>query len=331
MNREDVKEFIKEVLGPNTPVKDDGDWVSLQCPYAPFTHPKGKDNRPSAGISVNDSGHSIFNCFTCHKKGPLHWFLGDLGSFTGEYHDELAESIEHGEFFAGGVPEWGKKATAEAAAPLTPLDMNVYLDLYESAAGHPYLRQRGISDDTARLMQLMIDPEDSEGEERILFPVFGIDKQLYGFSGRAVDSRARLKVRDYHGLQKRRLLLGSQLILPEDSYIILVEGLMDQARMVEFDQPGLAIMSSTLTDFQVEIVKDIGKPVYFFHDDDEPGRDARDKAGDKLCDHLPFMTVKYPRECTVRDSETGEMRPPEDPAELHRAQVEKMLKTARLL
>ena len=105
---------------------------------------------------------------------------------------------------------------------------------------------------------------------------------------------------------------------------------MDYARMRTLGFPGLAFMSSTLTKWQAEILKTIGKPVYFLHDDDEAGRDARDNAKELLWRHVPLMKVRYPKDCTV-ETEEGDLRPPEDPAELNADQVEQMIADARLL
>lgn len=327
MDRREVKEFIKEVLGVNTMMVDQERWVSICCPLAAWRHPGGHDNNPSAGISVKPNSTSIFNCFTCHKKYPLNGLLSDLERYTGEDWGDLITAIETGEYFGGTVPKWGETSEEVDQLP-DPIDRHFHFELYDSAAGHPYLRSRGITKAAARRMELLHDPGDG-GAERILFPVYGRDGQLYGFSGRATDKEVKLRVKDYFGLPKRHLLLGSHLILPDDEYVILVEGLFDYARMVSYDQPAMAFMSSTLTPMQAEIVKDIGKPVYFFHDDDAPGEDARDRARELLWRHVPVMKVRYPREATVETPE-GDLRPPEDPAELSREQVEQMLDDARL-
>lgn len=325
MDRDSIKELIREISGPNTEMIDTEKWVSIPCPLAPFTHEKKRDMHPSAGISVKE-GTSIFSCFTCHRKGPVPWLLRTLSRYTGENYDGMADSIEKGEFFGGTIPQWGEE-TGETE--LVPIDKAESFDLYEAAVGHPYLKKRGISRWATREMELLFDPGDG-GEPRILFPVYGLDKKLYGFSGRAVRKSAKLKVKDYFGLPKKRLLLGAHLIQPDDRYVIAVEGLMDYARMRTLGFPGLAFMSSTLTQWQAEILKTIGKPVYFFHDDDVAGEDARDKARELLWRHVPVMKVRYPKDSTVVTDEGG-LRPPEDPAELNAEQIEEMIADARLL
>lgn len=327
MDRQSVRELVRDVMGPNTEMIDTTNWVSIPCPLAPWTHEKRRDSNPSAGISVKESGASIFNCFTCHRRGPVPWLLRLLSDKTGENYSGMADSIEAGEFFGGHIPEWGEMR-GEDSLP-EPINKQEYFDLYDSAVGHPYLAKRGISRWAARECELLFDPGDG-GEPRILFPVYGYDKKLYGFSGRAIRSTAKLKVKDYFGLPKKRLLLGSHLLRGDERYVILVEGIVDYARMVTMGYPGMAFMSSTLTEWQAEILKEIGKPVYFFHDDDKAGKEARDNAKELLWRHIPVMKVRYPTDCTVETPE-GDFRPPEDPAELTAEQVEEMIEDARLL
>ena len=328
MDRASIKELVREISGPNTEMVDTENWVSIPCPLAPWTHEKRRDTRPSAGISVKEGGTSIYRCFTCHKTGPVHWLLRTLSEHSGEDYYDMADSLERGEFFGGVVPAWGEEGSPADPAP-KPIDKATYFDLFDEAAGHPYLKRRGISDAAAREMELLFDPGDP-GEPRILFPVYGLDKKLYGFSGRAIRKTARLKVKDYYGLPKRHLLLGAHLLKKDEPYVVLVEGLMDYARMRTVGQPGLAFMSSTVTEHQVEILLTIGKPVYFFHDNDTAGKDARDRVKETLCRHLPVMKVRYPTDCTVETAE-GDSRPPEDPAELSASQVKEMIRDARLL
>lgn len=327
MDRVSVRELVRDVMGPNTPMIDTDNWVSIPCPLAPWTHEKRRDGNPSAGISVRENDASIFNCFTCHRKGPVPWLLRLLTERTGEDYGPMADSIEQGEFFGGHVPEWGEMRTEDSLPE--PINKEEYFDLYDPAAGHPYLRERGITTWAANECELLFDPGDG-GEPRILFPVYGYDKKLYGFSGRAIHKTAKLKVKDYYGLPKKRLLLGSHLLRGDEKYVMLVEGIVDYARMVGHGFPAMAFMSSTLTEWQAEILIDIGLPAYFFHDDDKAGREARDNAKELLCRHIPVMKVRYPKDCTIETPE-GDLRPPEDPAELTAEQAQAMVDDARLL
>lgn len=330
MDLDGIREVIGEVLGPNIPTKVINGWVSLRCPLAPWTHASGKDSRESAGISIQPTGTSVFNCYTCKNTSPLQGMIKKYANYTGENFDELIGELEE-EAYLGSrtLPEWER--VKELDEDPVPLKESVYLDLYDSAAGHPYLRKRGISDETAELLQLMLDPEDpTDGEERILFPVFGPTGELYGLSGRATSDGARLKVRDYHGLKKAKCVLGSHLIhrLNPDK-ILVVEGLVDYASGWENGQPTVAVMHSNMTERQAAIIRELGKPTYLFYDNDDAGQSGVDIAGKLLRDYVPTMKVRYPDVQIEDDSEEG-WHWLKDPGEMTRDEFESMVKNARL-
>jgi len=331
MQREGIHELLQDVLGPNTYRRDVGGWVSIHCPLATWTHEKGADNSPSAGISVND-GVSIFNCFTCHKRMPLHGLLRQYGTYTGEDLEDLIGEVEdEGYLGARTLPDWDGMKAANLVETLMPLDEGIYMDLYDPAAGHPYLRERGISDETANKLELLFDPEDpADGFPRILFPVRGPEGLLYGFSGRDTTERARLKVRDYAGLQKAKCLLGAHLIASEATNILLVEGLFDYANAWEQGYPGAAVMHSTLTEAQAEIVRGLSKPTYLFYDDDRAGHDGAQTAGRLLQNYVPVMRVRYP-EIWIddpREDDGGHWL--KDPGEMESEDFEVMIRDAIL-
>ncbi len=326
MDREAIKDLLREVVGPNVELVDHPKWVGLHCPLAPWKHAGGRDTSPSAGISVQEDGTSIFNCYGCHSKGPITYLLSELEKYTGESYRKLKAEIDGNEYLGGALPAWGE-ATTRKASKLTPLDKSMYLDLYDSAEGHWYLESRGISDDTARAMELLVDPADSQLEERILFPVMGLGGELYGFSGRAVHSTAELKVRDYHGLQKAKLLLGEQLLREDDQFIVVVEGLFDVAKLVEYRYPVVGVMHSGITDAQYRRLLDLGKPLVLMFDNDAAGEDATDSVIKKLSGKLPLQTVKYPK----RGSKGKPKPAAKDPCACTLSEVEWMIEHSRIV
>lgn len=293
MERDQIKELLKEVLGPNIPLVDHPKWVGLQCPLAPWKHASGRDSSPSAGVSVNEDGTSIFNCYGCHSKGPVTYLLKELEKFTGENYAALIRAIDGEEFLGGSIPEWGAKRKHEGKTVF--LDKEQYLNLYDSAEGHWYLKERKIKDSTARKLNLLVDPEDSQLEERILFPVFDKTGELYGFSGRAVFKTAELKVRDYHGLPKAKVLLGEHLIEPSDPYVIVVEGLFDYARLVQYNLPVVATMHAGLTDYQAAKLLNLGLPIIEMYDNDAAGVGAKEVLAKGIHGKLPISATKYPK------------------------------------
>lgn len=335
MDEPGIRQLVSDVFGPSLLSRTINGWVSLRCPLAPWLHERRSDSRPSAGIKVNRDGTSVFNCYTCKTKVPLQALVRRYAEFTGEDLDDLVGELEE-EAYLGPrrLPSWGelKRQAEERDQPPVAIDAELHLDLYDSAAGHPYLRRRGISDETAELLQLKLDPADPEdGEERILFPVFGLDGSLHGFSGRATHRDARLKVRDYAGLEKRKCLLGAHLFGQERrSRILVVEGLFDYANAWEQGYPAVAVMHSGMTPMQAELLKEIGLPTYLFYDDDQAGQAGVEMAGQLLSRFLPVNRIRYPEIWIEDDSETDGGHWVKDPGELLEEDFAEALDDARL-
>ncbi len=335
MDRSAIKDVLHDVFGANTPMKDIGEWVSIRCPLAPWTHDHGHDGSPSAGVSVDPNGTSIFNCFTCKNKGPLHSMLRKYADFTGEDLEDLIEELSEEEYFGPrSLPDWDTLKAGNERTAQMPLDEGIFMDLYDSAVGHPYLRERGISDATATKLDLMFDPRDPvDGFPRILFPVRGADGLLYGFSGRDITGKALLKVRDYSGLQKAHNVLGAHLVTRDNpDKILLVEGLFDYANTHEQGYCGCAVMHSTLTAMQAEIIRNFGKPTYLFYDNpaiDKAGRDGIEIAGKLLSNYVPTMRVRYPEIEIDDDSEEG-FHLLKDPGELLKEDIDAMVADCRI-
>lgn len=331
MKLDEIRTLVRDVFGHSN-VEEIHGWASLRCPLAPWTHESGKDGKASAGISIQETGVSVFNCFTCGNKAPIQAMLKKYAGYTGENLDDLIEELEEMAYLGPrDMDDWDKPSTE--LAPLVPLKEAVYLDLYDPAAGHPYLLGRGISDETANKLQLMLDPCDpADGEERILFPVFGPGGELYGLSGRATHEGARLKVRDYFGLPKARCLLGAHLIAQEDpDKVLIVEGLFDYAKGWQNGFPVVAVMHSTLTEAQADIVRGFGKPTYSFYDDDKAGKKGTSDAGNLLYNYVPYLKTRYP-EIWIDDPDDEDHggHLVKDPGELEADEMQEMLEDAIL-
>jgi hypothetical protein len=139
MNLDGLNQIVSDVFGPNTDRKVINGWLSIRCPISQWTHEKGADSRPSSGISIQDNSTSVFNCYTCHNKLPLQALIKKYAEFSGEDLDELIEELED-EAYLGprSIPKWGAPVVPQNLRPPTPIDAALYLDLYDSAAGHPW-------------------------------------------------------------------------------------------------------------------------------------------------------------------------------------------------
>lgn len=333
MNADELREIVSDVFGRGTKTEVSNGWLKMRCPLSPWTHEKGADSNPSSGLSIKPDGVSVFNCFTCGNKAPIQGMLRKYAGFTGEDLDDLIQELEDTAYLGSrSLPSWEEAKAGGSEPPLVTLDKAIFLDLYDSAAGHPYLATRGISDETAERLQLMVDPCDpADGEERILFPVFGLDGELHGFTGRAVNEGARLKVRDYHGLSKARCLLGVHLIQEtQPDKVLVVEGLFDYANAWQQGFPGVAVMHSSLTPFQAEILKSISLPTYDFYDDDAAGKKGGVELGKALSRYVPVLRTRYPEVWIENPEEEGGGHWLKDPGELLAEEFAEMIRDCRL-
>ena len=323
MNADEIKDVLVELGARRSDLKTINGWVSTRCLLATWQHQKRNDRMPSAGVSIGDQ--PIWNCFTCGGAKPFHAMIQQLAQYTGEDYGDLVEELEDQAYLGPRtLPDWDTLKQQNETEVLMPINESIFMDLYDSAAGHPYLRQRGISDRTARKLELLFDPEDPVDSEfgvgrvsRILFPVRGPDGALYGFSGRDTTGRSLVKARDYAGLKKAHCVLGAHLVAADKpKYVITVEGLFDYANGHECGEPACAVMHSSMTEAQAQIFRDFALPTYLFYDDDDAGDKGVNVASSLLVDYLSVMKIRYPEIWIENPEEENGGHYVKDPGEL---------------
>jgi hypothetical protein len=287
----------------------------MPCPLAPWTHRNQHDTHPSFGVKVQKGGDrvSIFNCYTCKKKGPLSHLATLYQNFSGQDKSHLIDEAEDIELFGVQLPLWEDRNDAEAyMVPPEPLGAE-YEDIFDpawedhrtgghrgfgrSGAGwcHRYLLSRGVMYSAAKRLDVRVDADDGHGAERIVFAVRGIEGELHGYTGRATDDEVNPRIRDYYGLPKRACLLGIHAFdADRHAAVILCEGLFDYARLVACEHFAVAAMHSGLTELQARLLRDMGLPVILMYDNDEAGRSGNKLAKKLLQDYVPLQKVRYP-------------------------------------
>jgi DNA primase len=315
LDKESIEELLREI-NPGAKLDEINGWVSCSCPLAEWTHEKGSDSSPSFGIRIDPEGISRFNCFTCHQHGDLPKLLKKLSRYTGEDYSSMISSVEVDDLLGGPLPEWGKKQK-RAEKLGEPVDENLVY-AYEEARGHPYLRDRGVSNSVVDQFGIVIDP-DNRGATRILIPVRHVTGELYGFIGRATDDYTNPKVRDYNGLPKRLLLLGMNHAINDNrGYTILVEGPFDALRLWSLGYPAVAAMHSTLTDAQAAILRNHARSLIVLFDNDQAGREGRNVVAEKMKKYMPVLKTAYPKGYN-------------DPGELNEKHMRRMIAHTKLI
>ncbi len=261
-------------------------WLHSRCPLAPWTHRTGHDRRPSFAVKPQHDGVSAYMCWACHRHGRvssliklMHYLGADVGEVVGEYPN-LAKEADAADMMVVIAVDYDERMVIENTLP-DPLDTalfdGVYMPAVEVPPARSYLVSRGVTFDAAMSLDLGWDPD----QRRIMFPVRDGHGDLYGYTGRAVDPGVEPKVRDYHGLPKRHLILGEDRWEPYPKAgrpLVIVEGLFGLAHLVsmgleKFADVG-ALLGTAITEQKVKSICDRQAATYLLLDLDEAGDTA---------------------------------------------------------
>lgn len=250
-------------------------WLTVSCPFAPWTHSHAADAHPSFGITINEQGQSHYKCLACQMKGRLQNLPVRLGGYREENYSKLTRWAITREMELKSslpLPTWDDEPDFEmenVETHGTKAEGN-----YPLALGIPFVRQRGVTVGGVIRTGLRFDEE----EQRVLFPVHYPDGAFAGYSGRSIRNRKTWprtypKTKDYHGLDKRSVFLSTPRKF--DGKKIIVEGTFDYAALVSNGyNNSRAILGTAITPEKLNILLQEGDPVYLFMDNDKAGWQA---------------------------------------------------------
>lgn len=168
---------------------------------------------------------------------------------------------------------------------------------YKRIEMHPYLRARGFKPATVLQHGTRWDPEG-----RVVFPLRSLGGPVEGAVGRAVKTTVQPKWYFYWNGRK-----GDILYQPLDTLQvnIIVEGVFDVMWLNQHGYQGAAaIIGSTATKRQIELIKDNTDEVTLFLDNDLAGRIGQEKLARALMSSVKVHIARYPegksdpQECT---------------------------------
>lgn len=318
-------------------VNKSGKWLEFKCPFAPWTHRKKTDTRPSCAAVIDQGRVSNYKCHSCKKHGRISSLVRSLEFYRQEKYPGLAFEADMADASASfGDFELPDEEPDELPPPLNEAAFgNLYDSAWDIAEARAYLKGRGIGKDTVQHLELGYDPDDM----RIIFPVRHTDGRLYGFTGRSIIKdpadypyKNYPKVRDYHGLPKRHLLLGAHLVDAKKPNFV-IEGLFGYAHLMEIRADDivnpLALLGSEMTEHKAAILRDMDSLTVLAPDNDEAGdaclfgtwdekieKFAGGGAVDLLAQHIPLIIPHWP------DKADGTQK--DDPDQLTLAEVKTM-------
>jgi len=216
-----------------------------------------KQNGKKAGGNVIDFVQAMENCsaYEAAKK------LSEIYPESGESKKAAAP--------AGTKPD-GSAAVVIPPNPTPVVEDNKPLAFtLKDIAYCDYLRQRGISEETAKKFGVGFFPGKGSMEGRVVIPINDENGALVAYAGRAIDG-TEPKYKLPPGFHKSRVLYNRYAV--KGDVVVLVEGFFDCMAVTSAGFPCVALMGRTLSDNQERLLS--FKRIALMLDADEPGQAA---------------------------------------------------------
>ena len=182
--------------------------------------------------------------------------------------------------FAGKEPEpelVSKKANDAGAE--SDLNKPLTFNLQNIDHAHPYLTERGVSVLTAQKFGVGFFPGKGSMHDRIVIPIHNPKGELVAYAGRSIDgSEPRYKFPA--GFHKSMELYNLNRVKHEVS-IVLVEGFFDCIKVTQAGFPCVALMGSTMSNAQEELIRQHFAHLVVMLDGDEAGRQGAEEIADR--------------------------------------------------
>lgn len=145
---------------------------------------------------------------------------------------------------------------------------------------HPYLKERGVTEEIAQRFGVGFFPGKGSMHDRIVIPIHNAKGELVAYAGRSIDgSEPRYKFPA--GFHKSLELYNLHRVREELS-VVLVEGFFDCMKVTQAGFPCIALMGSTMSAAQEELIRDHFAHVVVMLDGDDAGRGASETIADRL-------------------------------------------------
>ncbi len=146
--------------------------------------------------------------------------------------------------------------------------------------GHPYVNERGLTEETARKFGVGIFPGKGSMQNRFVIPIHNAKGELVAYAGRSIDG-AEPRYKFPVGFHKSLELFNLHRVKGELS-VVLVEGFFDCMKVTQADFRCVALMGSTMSKVQEQLLAEHFAHVIVMLDGDEAGRVAAQGIAERL-------------------------------------------------
>jgi DNA primase len=152
--------------------------------------------------------------------------------------------------------------------------------LQKIEGGHPYVKERGLIEETTRTFGVGVFPGKGSMQGRCVIPIHNAKGDLVAYAGRAIDG-AEPRYKFPVGFHKSLELFNLHRVKGELS-VVLVEGFFDCMKVTQAGFPCVALMGSTMSKAQEELLAQHFGHIVVMLDGDEAGKAAAQGIGERL-------------------------------------------------
>ena len=182
--------------------------------------------------------------------------------------------------FAGKEPEHDLVSKENHGAGESDSNKPLTFNLQNIDYSHSYLKERGVSEETAQKFGVGFFPGKGSLHDRIVIPIHNSKGELVAYAGRVID-RSEPRYKFPAGFHKSLELFNVHRVKDEVS-VVLVEGFFDCMKATQAGFPCVALMGSTMSKAQEEVLAEHFGHVIVMLDGDEVGKVAAQGIADRL-------------------------------------------------
>ncbi len=278
-------------------LKKRGDELRGKCPL----HDGEGTDTFHASLTKN-----AFNCFSCKAKGNVLDFVA-----AKEKCSVREAAVKLAEWFGVRAEVRSAEAKPKTEPVETPRPEEVGenkplgFELQGIQFDHPYLAERGVDAEEAEHWGVGFFPGKGMMHGRVVIPIRDHNGVLVAYAGRAIDG-SEPKYKFPPGFHKSQVVFGLDGIRAQDELIVVVEGFFDAIRLNRLGFPAVALMGSSMSKRQAELIGQVLKDcdVVLMLDGDEAGRRGMEEAGNLLVQQPIWVRGVWLKEGEQPDSMT---------------------------
>ncbi len=297
-----VKANIVEIISQYIPLTLKGKNYFGVCPFH-------DDHSPSMSVSTDKQ---IYKCFSCGAAGNVFTFVKDYENVSFlEAVKIVADKVGYNLNITPIIKTKNTEKEYQIMDYAVKFYQN-YLNTKDGAKARDYLNKRGLDEETIKRFDIGLAPSNKDTiskiltpkydsntlnelslinidgantydafNDRIIFPIHDLNGNPVAFTGRIYDNSSKSKYfnsRESKIFKKGLIFYNYHRALPfikQKKEVIIVEGNMDAIRM---DMAGvkntIALMGTSLTKDQIEVLKKLRSTVVLMLDNDEAGLKA---------------------------------------------------------